>query len=173
MGVGVAAGLGCASYIDYSDDYDINGSVGWKTYVGSAMIGGALGFSLGYYWPSITSFFGSSFSFTLPSFGALNMGGALVLAGDVTVTVTGAQIVGGAIATAGIGIMLFSKGFGPRMGHNQYEKQMWEEAKRLRNIKDKDLARRIHDKLKKYPYAETLDDLLNIIDDILSRLGKR
>ena len=82
--------------------------------------------------------------------------------------------VGGAIAVAaGAGLIMFAKGSGPRMGHNQHEKQMWDEAKRLRNIKDKDLARRIHNKLKQYPYAETLDDLLNVIDDILSRLGKR
>ena len=50
---------------------------------------------------------------------------------------------------------------------------MWNEAKRIKNINNKDLARRIHNKLKKYPYAETLDELLDIIDDILSNIGKR
>ena len=76
-----------------------------------------------------------------------------------------------AVATAGA--VVFSKGFGPRTGHNQHERQMWNEAKRLRNIQDKDLAQRIHHKLKKYPYAETLNDLLNVIDDILAGFGKR
>ena len=170
MGIGVAAGLSYAAYTDYQDDHNINGSVGWQTYLGSAMIGGAIGFGIGYFGPSILSFLGSSFSFTLPSLGALNMGGALALAGG-TVSVTGAQIVGGALA-AWLGIFLFAKGSGPRMGHNQYEKQMWNEAKIRRNIKDKDLARRIHDKLKKYPYAETLKELLDIIDDILINMGK-
>ena len=47
-----------------------------------------------------------------------------------------------AVATAGA--VVFSKGFGPRTGHNQHERQMWNEAKRLRNIQDKDLAQRIH-----------------------------
>ena len=108
MGVGAAAGVGYAAYTDYTDDYDINGSVGWQTYVGSAIIGGAIGFGLGYFGPSIASFLGSSFSFTLPSLGALNMGGALALASGATVTVTGVQIAGGAIA-AGLGIAFFSK----------------------------------------------------------------
>ena len=42
-GVRATIGLGYAAYTDYSDDYDINGSVGWQTYVGSAIIGGAIG----------------------------------------------------------------------------------------------------------------------------------
>ena len=108
MGVGVAAGLGYAAYTDYSDDYDINGSVGWQTYVGYGIIGGAIGFGIGYFWPTISSFLGSSFTFALPSLSYANTGGALVLAGGVTITVTGVQVVSGAIA-AGVGIMLFAK----------------------------------------------------------------
>ena len=108
MGVGVAAGLGYAAYTDYSDDYDINGSVGWQTYAGSAIIGGAIGFGIGYFGPSLLTFLGSSFSFTLPTLGIFNMGGALALVGGTTITVTGAQIAGGAIA-AGAGVLMFAK----------------------------------------------------------------
>ena len=176
LGVGIGIGLGYATYTDYQDDSSINGSVGWQTYLGSAIVGGAigagLGFGIGYFGPSIASFLGGSFSFALPTFGTLSMGGATALVGGATVTVTGAQILGVAVAL-GAGVLIFDKGSGARMGHNQHEKQMWNEAKRLRNIKDKDLAERIHRKLKHYPYAETLDELLNVIDDILSILGKR
>ena len=108
MGVGATAGLGYAAYTDYQDDYDINGSVGWQTYVGSAIIGGAIGFGIGYFGPSITSFLGSSFSFALPSLGTLNVGSTLAIVGGTTVTITGAQIAGGAIV-AGLGIVFFSK----------------------------------------------------------------
>ena len=48
MGLGVAGGIGYATYTDYHDDYAINGSVGWQTYAGSAIIGGILGFCIGY-----------------------------------------------------------------------------------------------------------------------------
>lgn len=172
MGAGATIGLGYAAYTDYSDDYDINGSVGWQTYVGSAIIGGAIGFGIGYFGPSIASFLGSSFSFTLPSFGALNMGGALALVGGTTITITGAQIAGGAIAATGIGIMLFSKGFGPRMGHNQHEKQMWNEAMNQLGINDKDLIRRLHDEVHKYPYQDKLKGLLKVLREVLAKWGK-
>ena len=172
MGVGATIGLGYAAYTDYSDDYDINGSVGWQTYVGSALIGGAIGFGIGYFGPSIASFLGSSFSFALPSFGALNMGGALALVGSTTITITGAQIAGGAIAATGIGIMLFSKGFGPRMGHNQHEKQMWNEAMNQLGITDKDLIQRLHHELHKYPYQDKLKGLLKVLREILAKWGK-
>ena len=38
-------------------------------------------------------------------------------------------------------LILFARGFGPRMGHNQYEKKQWEEPMRRLDIKDKDLQR--------------------------------
>ena len=72
------------------------------------MIGGAIGFGIGYFWPNISSFLGSSFTFTLPSLGSLNAGGALALAGGTAITITGAQIVGGA-AALGLGILLFAR----------------------------------------------------------------
>ncbi|MBP3437012.1 MAG: RHS repeat-associated core domain-containing protein [Clostridia bacterium] len=150
------------------------GATGWSLVgqtllgvLGGGLIGAAIGGIVGYAAPFISAFLSTSFPILMP----VNLGG--VIGYTVVATVTGAQIVGGAAVVAGAGLLMFAKGSGARMGHNQHEKQMWEEAKRLRNIEDKDLARRIHDKLKQYPYAETLDDLLNIIDDILTRLGKR
>ena len=107
MGIGITVGIGYATYTDYQDDSSINGSVGWQTYVGSAMIGGAIGFGLGYFGPAIASLLGSSFSFALPTLGTLNTGGALALSGSVTLT--GAQIAGGALV-AGLGIMTYTVG---------------------------------------------------------------
>ena len=95
-------------YTYYQDDSAINGSIGWQTYLGSAMIGGAIGFGIGYFGPAISSFLGSSFTFTLPSLGSLNAGGALALAGSTAITITGAQIAGGA-AALGLGILLFQQ----------------------------------------------------------------
>ncbi len=128
MGVGVAAGLGYAAYTDYHDDNDINGSVGWRPYFGFALLGGAIGFGLGYFGPLIASFLGSSFSFTLPALGALNMGGVLALVEGATVTVTGAQLVGGAIATTGLGILLFASDHRP--GNNRVQNRQLKDAVR-------------------------------------------
>ena len=121
MGVGVAAGLGYAAYTDYQDDYDVNGSVGWQTYLGSAMIGGALGFGIGYFGPQIASFLSSNFTL-----------GYYALAGEelVAITVSGAQIAGGAIAATGIGLTYFayeSKKAAPRIRSNT-KKQAYDKA---------------------------------------------
>lgn len=43
---------------------------------------------------------------------------------------------------------------------------------RRKNIEDKDLKKRIHKKLKEYPYAETLKELIEIVEDILQTFGK-
>jgi len=172
MGVGIAAGLGYAAYTDYHDDNDINGSVGFQTYFRFAQLGGAIGFCLVYFWPSIALFLGSSFSFTLPALGALNTGSALAAVGCTTVTVTGTQLIGGAIVTTGMGITLFAKGFGPRMGHNQHEKQMWNEAMNQLDIRDKDLIRRLHDEIHNYPYQDKLKGLLKVLREILTKWGK-
>lgn len=85
----------------------------------------------------------------------------------MTVSITGGQAVAGALGI----LVLFAKGSGPRLGHNQHEGQMWREAMRQTGLSNnKGLARRVHDKLKNYPYNETLDDLINCIREILSKL---
>ena len=155
LGIGIGVGFGYAAYTDYQDDNDINGSVGWKTYLGYSMLGGALGYGLGYFWPSIASFLGSSFSFTLPSLGTLNMGGALALVGGTTITITGAQIAGVAIA-AGLGIMLFASDHRP--GNNRVQNKQLKDAVRKTGHDPNDP--RIKDKInkiEKYIRSKKLD----------------
>ena len=66
--------------------------------------------------------------------------------------------------------MMFAKGYGPRIGHNQHEKQMWNEAMRRLGINDKDLIRRLHNEIHKHPYADTLKKLLEILNEILEKM---
>ncbi len=160
-----------------------NGATGWEiagaVYLGVILggnIGGIAGALIGVGIPLISS-----------GLGAIGgAGGLAALAGGGTVAAgaaagvaseglgAGLVIAGGGIAIGGLGFglpVLFSKGAGPRMGHNQYEDRMWEEAKRQTGIaNNKDLAQRVHQKLKKYPYNETLKDLIACIRDILSKL---
>ena len=69
-------------------------------------------------------------------------------------------------------LIMFAKGSGPRLGHNQHEEQMWREVMRRQNVTDKDLMRRIHNKLKQYPYQDTVDGLEKIVKEILRRLKR-
>ena len=73
---------------------------------------------------------GMSFTATIPTIGFINAGGALSIGitGSVTLTVSGTQILVG-VGIAGLAVMM-AKGFGPRMGHNQHERQQWNEAMR-------------------------------------------
>ena len=99
IGLGVGLGLGYAAYTDYKDDDKINGSVGWETYLGSAMIAGAFGFGIGYFAPSIISAFG----------GSSLLGSYALATGEIAyATYSSAQIIGGALAIE-LGIMLFAK----------------------------------------------------------------
>lgn len=109
FGIGVFCGLGYGAYKDYKDDREINGSVGWQTYLASSLMWGAIGFGFGYFWPLISSFLGSSFSFTLPSAEAVVAGEALALAEGITITVTGAQIIGGIGSIGAIISMISTK----------------------------------------------------------------
>ena len=131
LGVGVGLGLGYAAYTDYQDDDDINGSVGWQTYLGSAMIGGAIGVGAGYFGPSIASFLASSF--TLGSY-------ALASGELVAITVSGAQIVGGALAV-GLGIMLFAK---PNSGKIRYSDGTGKDPSTGKDFTDPDKAREFY-----------------------------
>ncbi len=87
-----------------------NGAEGWDLVgqtllgiLGGAVIGGAVGAAIGYIAPAISSFLGTTFSFTLPSLGALF--GSSGAAAGVLVTVTGAQILQG---VAGVGAFIGS-----------------------------------------------------------------
>ena len=101
--IGALIGFGIAAYIDYRDDGQIfNGSVAWYDYLGATVLGGAIGAGLG-------AFAGMSFSASIPIFGWINSGGALMLGvtGSIAITVTGAEVLG----VAGLlgGIYMFAK----------------------------------------------------------------
>ena len=162
--IGAIAGFGTAVYIDYKDDGQIfNGSVAWYDYLGAIVIGGAIGAVAGYALPYINSFLNSTYS----------LGGTVLAGVNIpAITVSGSQIAALGVATL-LGLqILFSKGSGPRFGHNQHEKQMWDEAMRRLNIKDKDLRTRLHNENHKYPYQNTLKGLVEQLKEILRKWGK-
>ena len=165
--IGACVGFGSAVYVDYQDDGQIfNGSVKWYNYLGASLLGGIIGAGIG---AGLGAFAGLSFSATLPTYGLINSGGALVvgITGTTTLTVTGTQILGAAGVLGSI--YLFAKGGKP---NNKYQNQQWAEAMRQLGIEKGDLWRRLHDEIHKYPYQEKLKDLLNILRSILRKWGK-
>ena len=129
--------------------------------------GAAIGAGICYIAPSISSILSSIGSFFGSSF---TLGSLVTASGEATISLNGAQILG--IASALIeSIIMFSKGSGPRLGHNQHENKMWKEAMRQLDISDKDLIRRLHRANEKYPYATTLKELLKNLIDILSKFN--
>ena len=112
--VGAVIGATIGGIAAYNAAKD-NGSEGWELFgwtalgiLGGGVVGGAIGYGIGYYWPLISSFLSSSFSFTIPTFSTANVGGALAVGSGITITVSGAQIAGGALAI-GLGILMFAK----------------------------------------------------------------
>ncbi len=178
--VGAAIGFGVAAYKDYKDDGEVfNGSVEWYDYLGATLLGGAIGAGIGagleYIAPqaagALSSFANSSFTLG----GGMSISASGAAAATAGITITGAEIMvaGGVLAGAAVlgGIMMFAKGNGPRMGHNQYEKKQWEEAMRRLNISNKDTMQRLHHKLHKYEYQTTLEGLIKVLKEIMARLG--
>ena len=107
--IGAGIGFGTAAYIDYQDDGQIfNGSVAWYDYIGATVFGGVVGAGIG---AIIGAFAGLSFSFSIPTLGWMNAGGALVfgMTGTMTLTITGAQILTGVGVAAGIGLVMFAE----------------------------------------------------------------
>ena len=93
--VGLILGLGYAAHKDRSDNGEIDGSVGFKTYAGYgllfAIMGGIIGAGIGYIWPTISAFVSSSFT----------IGGGLSVSGSVGATSGGIVITGGQILEIG------------------------------------------------------------------------
>ena len=167
--VGATIGFGTAAYIDYQDDGQIfNGSVAWYDYLGATVLGGAAGAAIG---AGIGAFASMSFSATLPTGFAMvqTTAGttALVATGSMTLTVTGAQILGAAGLLGAT--YMFAKGGLP---NNQHQNKQWAEAMRQLGIKDKDLWRRLHNEVHKYPYQDNLRDLMKLLREILRKWGK-
>ena len=167
--IGVAAGLGISLYADYLDDGQVfNGSVEWYEYLFAGIVGGLLGAAIGYITPAVGGFLKSTFSITLPSLGSIiSSGGAKAIASGVTISITGAQ----ALSLVGLGAIMFSKGFGPRMGHNQHERKMWDEAMKRIGVKDKRVRRILHDQVHNYEYKDNLKDLIELLEFIIRKLG--
>ena len=174
--VGAAIGFGVAAYKDYKDDGEVfNGSVEWYDYLGATLLGGAIGGAAGYVAssliPAANSF--ARMTFTIGGGISASAGGAAAATAGITITGAEIMVAGGVLAGTAVlgGIMMFAKGNGPRMGHNQYEKKQWEEAMRRLNISNKDTMQRLHHKLHKYEYQNTLEGLIKVLKEIMARLG--
>ena len=121
--MGTIVGGTYAGVTSYND-----GARGWELVSWTALgtvIGGTVGGIVGYYTgPVITSLFSSGGGFAFA--GGLGSAGVAIsstMAGSlVTVGAIGLTSVG---ALAASGIMMFAKGNGPRMGHNQYENKQF------------------------------------------------
>ncbi|MDE7083176.1 MAG: RHS repeat-associated core domain-containing protein, partial [Clostridia bacterium] len=156
-----------------------NGATGWELFgaiLGGAILGGAIGAFSG----AIIGIGGTMIGSGLGMVGGFSglatalAGGGTIAAGAAagigSMALGGAVVIGG-VAVAGLGVqVLMAKGSGPRMGHNQYEKQMWKEAMRQLKIEDKDLIRRLHELNEKKPYADSLKRLLDNLREILSSI---
>jgi RHS repeat-associated protein len=157
-GVGSAAGIvligaGIGSFVGGEVSEALGGSyaLGWA-------IGGITGAIGGYYAaPAIGGFLSSPFSTGL----LMNSGGVLSM-----VTVTGSQIVGAVGAVIGIDIMMMaSQG---RPVNNQSQNKQLEDIVNKLKIYDKDLIRRIHNELHKYP-PMNFQELLEFVKSFLGR----
>lgn len=104
--VGACIGFGTAAYIDYQDDGQIfNGSVAWYDYLGTTVLGGAIGAGIGYIAPYIGSAFSSFVAqkFTIGGGAYLSANGELVVSAGLTFT--GAQVLQGASLLAEVTVM--------------------------------------------------------------------
>ena len=142
---------GTAAYIDYQDDGQIfNGSVAWYDYLGATVLGGAIGAGLG-------AFAGMSFSASISTFGWINSGGTLMfgITGTIEITVSGKQVLSVAGALVANGLLMFAKGNGPRMGHNQYENKQFNSLCNKYKL-SKEQRRILHDYIsgQNYSYKE-------------------
>lgn len=108
---GIVAGAGYALYKDYSDDKDINLSIGVESYAESIIIGGLIGAAIGigiaYIAPEIGAFASTTFTFG----GGITAAGGGTAAMSTGITITGAEILKGLGILVGAGIMFF---VGPR-----------------------------------------------------------
>ena len=165
--IGAGIGFGVAAYIDYQDDGQVfNGSVEWYDYLGATVLSGIIGGILGV-------FAGMSFSITLPTGVTLLQASGeamtLVATGTMTLTLSGAQILGAA-GLIGATYMFAKKG----LPNNKYQNQQWAEAMKQLDVKDRDLWRRLHNEIQKYPYDthNNLRKLIELLNKILKKWGK-
>lgn len=93
----------------------------------------------------------------------------LVATGTMTLTLSGAQILGAA-GLIGATYMFAKKG----LPNNKYQNQQWAEAMKQLDVKDRDLWRRLHNEIQKYPYDthNNLRKLIELLNKILKKWGK-
>ena len=111
--IGTLIGLGIAAYKDYQDDAKINVSIGWKTYLGYGLTGGALGFGVGYFAPPIISSLG----------GSSLLGSYALATGEIAyATYYTAQIIGGLAIATNVALLYEGKKVAPRIMSNTKKK---------------------------------------------------
>ncbi|MCF0124474.1 MAG: hypothetical protein HUJ68_01745, partial [Clostridia bacterium] len=157
--IGVVVGFGVATYIDYKDDGTVfNGSVAWYDYLGAIVAGGilraAVGASLGYFVDSSASSYISYF-YVISSASETSV---LQAVGDFS-------LVGSAGVALGAALM-FSKGFGPRIGHNQFENKQFKYLCNKHHL-TKDEARFLHEYISHNNY--TFREIEQLIWDLFKK----
>ena len=118
--------------------------------MGATVLGGAIGAGLG-------AFAGMSFSASISTFGWINSGGTLMfgITGTIEITVSGKQVLSVAGALVANGLLMFAKGNGPKMGHNQYENKQFNSLCNKYKL-SKEQRRNLHDYIsgQNYSYKE-------------------
>lgn len=98
-----------------------------------------------------------SFSASISTFGWINSGGTLMfgITGTIEITVSGKQVLSVAGALVANGLLMFAKGNGPRMGHNQYENKQFNSLCNKYKL-SKEQRRILHDYIsgQNYSYKE-------------------
>ena len=152
IGVGAAIGGTYAGVTAYND-----GARGWEL-VGwialGAVAGGAVGGIVGYYaGPLAASLLTSGGGLSLAGAGAAGLTMSGVMAANIVVG--GSLVVSAAGALAASSLLMFAKGNGPRMGHNQYEKKQIDSLCKKYNL-SKEQRRILHDYIsgQNYSYHE-------------------
>ena len=137
------------------------GETGWNLFgqtmlgvLGGGILGAAIGGMIGFAAPYIGAFLSSTFPLVAP----VMLDGAVGYA--VIGTVTGAQI---GAAVLGAGLLMFAKGSGPRMGHNQYENKQFKQLVGKHQL-TKEEARTLHDFIshQNYSYHEIEEIIFNL-----------
>ena len=125
--IGACIGFGTAAYIDSKDGQMFNGDVKWYDYLGATALGGIVGAGVG----ALATI---AFTASIPTFGLIGSGGALSfgITGAVELTISGTL---GLLAAGALGaVYMFSKGNGPRIGHNHYENKQFRQLCRKHNL---------------------------------------
>ncbi|MFA7417317.1 MAG: RHS repeat-associated core domain-containing protein [Acholeplasma sp.] len=141
----IGGGLGsiAGGYIAEANGYNFD--VGYSIGMG---VGAILGAGIAYSVPGVGQLMSSSWSFG--SQALMTAGGQIVLTQGITIT--GAQVLAGTGALALGGFVLFAKGFGSRMGHNQYENKQIDQLSKKYNL-SRSQRRILHEYISKRNYS--------------------